>query len=91
MAKYTHIYKDKRFIKARRIVIQRDKGLCQHCLKEGIYRKGTEVHHIVMLNEKNQHNEVIAFGTDNLILLCKNCHNDAHERNSGITKFVIPV
>ena len=55
-------------------------NLCERCRKRGKIEAGSkdrplEVHHKIPLNEKNIHNAEIAFGWDNLELLCKTCHD----------------
>lgn len=54
--------------KLRELVIRRDKGLCQECLRLGFVTAGSDVDHILSKAKG---------GTDdlsNLQLLCKECH-----------------
>lgn len=90
MARFPWVYRDKRFKIARILVIQRDDGLCQRCLKRGIKRSGTEVHHIVWITDTNCHDLYILFDIRNLELLCEDCHNEIHNRSNGLTAFVDP-
>ena len=50
-------------------------GRCEKC--GGI---GEEVHHIIELTPENINNPEITLGKNNLILLCKDCHNKEHNR-----------
>ena len=54
--------------KLRKRIMERDNGLCQECLRHGIYTPATDVDHII---------PKAAGGTDspnNLQCLCKKCH-----------------
>ena len=59
-------------------------GLCELCYKNGIKRKGREVHHIIPIEEDWSKR----FDYDNLILLCPDCHNAQHERISPLQEFL---
>jgi 5-methylcytosine-specific restriction endonuclease McrA len=56
-------------------------GLCERCLKRGLYTPGTEVHHKVRLTPENVTDPGVALNWDNLELLCKTCHLEEHETN----------
>lgn len=49
-----------------------DGGLCQLC-KE---RHGFIVHHKIMINEGNINNPDVTLNHDNLLYVCKKCHDD---------------
>lgn len=55
-------------------------GLCERCLRKGIYRPGIIVHHKVYLTPENLLDPSIALDHKNLELLCRDCHNDEHEK-----------
>lgn len=57
------------FIAERMLV---DGGLCQLC-KE---RHGFIVHHKIMINESNINNPDVTLNHDNLLYVCKKCHDD---------------
>ena len=67
--------------KKRLVIKERDKFLCQNCLKNGIYNfNKLEVHHIVPISkdwEKRLNN-------DNLITLCSKCHKMADNKEISI-------
>lgn len=53
-------------------------GLCEECLKKGIYRAGEIVHHVIELTPQNITDESIALNANNLKLLCRDCHGKVH-------------
>lgn len=53
-------------------------GLCERCLERGIINAGRVVHHIKHLTEENCTDPKIAYGFDNLKLLCQSCHEEIH-------------
>ena len=71
-------YKSRTWQKTRQFIWKRDNGLCQDCLKKGLITPGKEVHHIVELTEENIMDASISLGEDNLITLCKSCHEARH-------------
>lgn len=54
-------------------------GLCERCLAKGQYVKGEIVHHKIHLTPENISNPHIAVSSDNLMLVCRNCHAELHE------------
>jgi 5-methylcytosine-specific restriction protein A len=59
-------------------------GLCEHCLKKGIVRQAREIHHIVPIEEDwNKRLDI-----ENLCLLCSDCHNKIHKRQSPLQDFL---
>ena len=74
MAKYQWVYKDKRYLRARAIVMLRDNGVCQHCNSA----PGTECHHKIPLDDvsadKRKPDVYICFSPDNMMMLCDDCH-----------------
>lgn len=55
-------------------------GLCEECLKKGIYVPGEIVHHKIHLTPDNINNPEITLSWDNLQLLCRECHAEKHKR-----------
>lgn len=53
-------------------------GLCERCLKRGLYVPGEIVHHKIELTPDNINDPAITLSWDNLELLCRDCHADAH-------------
>lgn len=60
----------------RKEALIRDRGLCQECRKVKKLTLATEVHHI----EPIKQNWGKRYSLDNLICLCKSCHNKIHNR-----------
>ncbi|WP_069649649.1 HNH endonuclease [Caloranaerobacter ferrireducens] len=79
--KYTEFYHSKEWEKTRRLVLSRDKGLCQHCLKENKIVFADVVHHIVELKQDWSKRLEL----DNLISLCHECHNKIHSKDTPHT------
>ena len=57
--------------------------LCENCLKRGIYTPGEIVHHMIEINPVNICNPEISLNFDNLRLLCRDCHAEAHGPGKG--------
>lgn len=53
-------------------------GLCERCLKRGLYVPGVIVHHKVHLSPDNINDPAVSLAWSNLELLCRDCHADAH-------------
>ena len=53
-------------------------GLCERCLKQGLYNPGKIVHHKVALTPDNIRDPGVALAWDNLELVCRNCHAELH-------------
>ena len=65
-----------------RAAYAKQKGfLCERCLAKGLFNHGDIVHHKVYLNADNLEIPEVTLGTENLELLCQDCHNAEHFRN----------
>lgn len=53
--------------------------LCEDCLKQGIYKPADAVHHKTFLTADNVNDPSIAYGFDNLVALCADCHAARHK------------
>lgn len=73
--KIRKFYKSDNWKIARAMKIASAGGRCERCGDVG-----TEVHHIIHLTPENVDNPEISINQDNLLLLCKECHNKEHER-----------
>ena len=62
----------------RKAVLSERGGLCEMCLKKGIYRAATLVHHIVPVTAENVRNAEISLNKDNCMALCADCHAAIH-------------
>ena len=64
--------------RVRKVVLQRDNYLCQHCKAHGRITTATEVHHIKALDDHPE----FSLDTTNLISLCWKCHELTKSRKS---------
>lgn len=70
-----NFYKSNEWKLVRAIKIACAGGICEGC---GMV--ADEVHHKIHLTPENVVDPNISINQDNLLLLCKECHNKAHER-----------
>jgi 5-methylcytosine-specific restriction protein A len=79
---------DKRWKLLRAEVFKRTNGLCELCLKEGIYTPGVDVHHIRPVEQAKtvQEMERLAYDPNNCQLLCVACHIKVHQDMRTHTK-----
>lgn len=68
-------YRSSAWLLARQQKIAACNGKCELC-----GAVGEEVHHKVALTAENINNPNVTLNPDNLIYLCKDCHNKEHER-----------
>lgn len=83
-SRYSQFYNSKEWHDLRNFKWKESNGLCELCLKKGIVEQGIEVHHKVPI-EKNWERRL---DYTNLILLCPDCHNHEHNRESELQKFL---
>lgn len=57
-------------------------GLCENCLRHGIYKPGEIVHHKVPLTPELMRDPEITLSWKNLELLCRDCHGLVHRKNN---------
>ena len=62
----------------REYVLKERGGLCEMCLKKGIIKAATLVHHIKPVTHQNVHDVEITLNPDNLMALCTDCHASVH-------------
>lgn len=82
--KFDKFYNSKEWKSLRNQKFSDANGLCEMCYKDGIIRQGREVHHKVPI-EKNWNKRL---DYDNLILLCPEHHQQMHDRDSQLQKFL---
>lgn len=80
-------YKSVAWRKCRAAYIKSVGGLCERCLKRGIYSSGVIVHHKIHLTPENIADPTISCCFDNLELLCRDCHAEEHSRLEKRYKF----
>lgn len=65
----------------RKMALQRDHYLCQHCLRAGRIKRATEVHHLIEVERDPSQALVL----DNLLSLCWDCHERTkHKRGKQL-------
>lgn len=72
-------YSSKRWQNTREAYAKSIGYLCEECLKHGVYKAGEIVHHRIHLTPENIHDSHITLGSDNLELLCRDCHAAKHK------------
>ena len=60
-------------------------GLCERCLKRGIYKPAEIIHHKVFLTPSNIEDPTITLNWENLTALCRDCHAEVHGRQRRYT------
>lgn len=84
MVKRSNLYKSlihsARWRSFRRWVLDRDRWLCQSCLRSGFFRAATEVHHLLPVDwaRSDEDKERRCFDPSNVESLCRPCHRRAH-------------
>ena len=71
-------YKSKAWQRTRLAYAKSVGGLCERCLKRGVYSAGVIVHHKIYLDPETIRHPEIALNADNLELLCRDCHGAEH-------------
>lgn len=74
-------YKSKEWERCRADYIRSVGGLCERCLKRGLYNPGIIVHHKTYIDPSNITDPEILTNFSNLELLCRNCHADEHRKS----------
>lgn len=74
--KNVNVYSSKQWHVVRQQALARDKGLCMYCYNK--YNKisyASMVHHIRTVNDSIE----LAYNVNNLVSLCRCCHDDIHK------------
>ena len=76
------IYNSKRWRKTRKWKFVCD-PLCEMCKKEGRITPAEDIHHVIsfMSTDNLEYRERLAYDYDNLMSLCKKCHQKIHNSN----------
>ena len=67
-------YSSKQWQDCRNEYAKRRHHLCENCLRQGIYKPGTIVHHKIEIDPITIEKPEIALNFNNLELLCRDCH-----------------
>lgn len=71
-------YHSKQWKETRNSYMRAGDGLCEKCLKNGIYKPARIVHHLVHLTPENINDTSITLSFDNLERVCYDCHAEEH-------------
>lgn len=83
--KYQDFYNSKEWRALRTWKFAEANGLCEDCRENGKIVVGKEVHHLVEISKDWSKR----LDPDNLVLLCSDCHNKIHNRQSPLQAFNI--
>lgn len=75
-------YGSREWIALRRVALDRDKYICQICLRDNRLRRADTVHHIKPIKDYPE----LALDLNNLLSVCNICHNKLHSRRRKIKK-----
>ena len=76
-------YSSKAWQDCRNEYAKRRHYLCEDCLQRGIYKPGVIVHHVIELDPVTIECPEISLCSDNLRLLCRDCHAKQHDLQGG--------
>jgi len=82
--KFAGFYNTAKWLALREQKFNDANGLCEKCLAKGIIKEAKEIHHIIPI-EKNWNKRL---DYNNLIALCKECHQSEHERSGSLNEFI---
>jgi len=77
-----NFYKSNAWLAARELKIMSVNGLCERC--GGV---GVEVHHRQRVTVDTVEDTSVSLNSENLELLCRDCHNKEHKRFSKEVRF----
>lgn len=82
-------YKSQAWKECRAAYVKSVGGLCEECLKNGLYTPGVIVHHKIPITPVNIYDQSVTLNQDNLELLCRDHHAQKHsaEKRYKIDKF----
>lgn len=71
-------YNSRQWKKCRAAYFESVGGLCERCLKAGMFVPGEIVHHKIHIEPETLNDPTVALCFDNLELLCRSCHGMEH-------------
>lgn len=77
-----NFYNNRPWRRVRKEVLLRDNKECQWCKQRGKFSRATTVHHIKHYERYPE----LGLNHDNLISLCRECHEGIHDREFGVSK-----
>lgn len=82
-------YKSQAWKTCRAAYARKKHYLCEDCLLRGIYTPGEIVHHIIEITPDNINDPRVTLNQDNLRLVCRKCHGEAHSPVKQGRRYVI--
>lgn len=79
-------YKSNKWSWCRESYLKKVGYLCERCLAKGIYRPADIVHHKIFLTEDNINDPSITLNFDNLMAVCRDCHEEIHHEGNVAAK-----
>lgn len=79
-------YQSRAWKDCRESYLNKAKGLCEECLKKGLYTPADTVHHKVHLSQENINDPSITLSFDNLEAVCRDCHAMKHR---GVKRYKV--
>lgn len=79
-------YKSTAWQACRASYLKQARGLCEQCLKRGIYTAADTVHHITHITPQNINDPSVTLNPANLMALCRDCHADIHR---GVKRYKV--
>ena len=71
-------YASSEWLKCRAAYLQSVGGLCEECLKLGLFTPAVIVHHKIHLNRDNIRDPGVSLNFNNLQAVCRDCHAKLH-------------
>ena len=72
-------YKSKAWQACRESYLKQKHGLCEQCIKRGIYTPADTVHHVRHITPDNITDPSVTLNPENLMALCRDCHAEMHK------------
>lgn len=84
-AERRRIYQSQRW-RMLRLTKLTDAPLCEMCAKKGIIKPAVDIHHIIsfMSTDDEYRRKALAYDYNNLMSLCKECHQFIHNGKGGM-------
>ena len=73
-------YQSQAWKQCRAAYLRKVSGLCENCLKRGLYTPADTVHHIVHLSPANIGDPDVSLNDANLMAVCRDCHAELHRQ-----------
>ena len=72
-------YKSKAWQACREAYLKQKHGLCEQCMRRGIYTPADTVHHVRHITPDNITDPSVTLNPENLMALCRDCHAEMHK------------